>query len=154
MNIHSFVSRRPFTRTAPVRLHLPLPRPVTSRDAFRAGRISRAASCFRPRDTCTGCCCAPSTGATSEGTGDEPPDRLPDSRRAAENIHSAAEHLAAVHEGLQPEAAAFAAAASLLSSPTAVGLLRRLAAGFTAAVLAVSDGFQNRPNASALEVSS
>jgi hypothetical protein len=74
------------------------------------------------------------------------------SRRSVESLHGAAEQLAAVHEGLGPEAAAFAAAAALLSSPTTIGVLRRVAVGVTAAVLTVADAVQNPTRGAAREV--
>jgi len=51
--------------------------------------------------------------------------RTQDLVRVAESVHGVAERVADVHEDLGPEAAAVAAAMTLLSSPTIVGLLRR-----------------------------
>jgi hypothetical protein len=56
------------------------------------------------------------------------------SRGSVENIRGAAEQLAVVYEGLGPQAAAVAAAAALLTSPTTLGALRRVAVGVTATV--------------------
>jgi len=59
--------------------------------------------------------------------------------RVAASVHRAAEHAADVHEDLGPEAAAVAAALTLLSSPTILGLLRRIAVSSVAALLTIGD---------------
>jgi hypothetical protein len=78
--------------------------------------------------------------------------RYDTSRGSVENIHSAAEDLAVVYKGLGAEAAAVAAAAALLTSPTTLGVLRRAAVRVTAVVLAVADALQNPTGAAAPEV--
>jgi len=55
------------------------------------------------------------------------------------HVHRAAEHIADVHEDLGPEAAAVAAALTLLSSPTIYSLLRSVAVKSVAALLTIGD---------------
>ncbi len=62
-----------------------------------------------------------------------------DLRRVAATVHGAAEHVAEVHEDLGPEAAAVAAALTLLNSPTILGLLRRIAVSSVATLLTIGD---------------
>lgn len=64
--------------------------------------------------------------------------------RIADSVHDAAGRVADVHEDLGPEAAAVAAALTLLSSPTTLGWLRQVTVTVVAEALAINDAVLNR----------
>lgn len=67
--------------------------------------------------------------------------------RVTANVHCAAEHVAELHAELGPQAAAVAAALTLLNSPTIYSLLRRVAVKSVAALLTIGDATLNTSRA-------